>query len=107
MTVSFQSTVNQVTACFSSVSLLLRFFGGNMGGKVTVPPAKFKEKAGVPMNMFGPRQCIANLSWMDDQSDMYIPGASKIPQCWDHVILSRKSVVPTANRKWQKKKKKV
>lgn len=81
MTVSFQSTVIQVTACFSSVSLLLRFFGGNMGGKVTVPPAKFKEKAGVPMNMFGPRQCIANLSWMDDQSDMYIPGASKIPQC--------------------------
>ena len=52
-----------------------------MGGKVTVPPAKFKEKPGVPMNMFGPRQCIANLSWMDDQSDMYIPGASKIPQC--------------------------
>ena len=50
-----------------------------MGGKVTVPPAK--EKPGVPMNMFGPRQCIANLSWMDDQSDMYIPGASKIPQC--------------------------
>lgn len=63
--------------CFFTSSL----FWGNMGGKVSVPPAKFKEKPGVPMNMFGPHQCIANLSWMDDQSDMYIPGASKIPQC--------------------------
>lgn len=61
--------------CFFTSSL----FWGEHGRKSHSLPAK--EKPGVPMNMFGPRQCIANLSWMDDQSDMYIPGASKIPQC--------------------------
>ena len=42
-----------------------------------------------------------NLSWVNDQRNMYVFGACKIPQCRNNMILGEKSIVSTAERKLQ------
>jgi len=40
---------------------------------------------------------------VNDQRNMHVFGARKIPQCRNNMILGKKSIVPTAERKLQKK----
>ena len=52
--------------------------------------------------MYDYKMCAqTNLSWVDNQRHMYVFGACKIPQCRNNMILGKKSIVPTAERKSQ------